>query len=371
MLFRSGSPEEAGRVVGGGIALFVLMGAAFTLLVPLFAGPLCRLMQAPEAAFAQTQSYVRICSLGSLFILSYNVLGSVFRGAGDGKTPLFTVAAASLFNVAGDLLLVAGFKLGAAGAAAATVAAQGLSVAVCLFAIRKKPLPFGFSKSYLRLDKKISGMIFHIGAPTALQSLLVNLSFLAILAIVNSMGVLYSAGVGVAEKLCGFIMLVPDAYMQALSVFVAQNIGAGNLPRANKALACGVGVSLFTSLFLAYGAFFHGQALASLFSSDPDIMYQASDYLKAYALDTLLVSFLFSFIGYYNGRGRAFFVMCQGLAGAFFVRIPVSYLMSRFPGATLFRIGLATPASSVVQILLCAGYFLWLAKKEPPMQKSC
>jgi putative MATE family efflux protein len=335
-----GSPDEAGRVIGGGAALFVWMGIAATLLVPFFAGPLCRLMQAPEAAFAQTQSYVRICALGSLFILSYNVLGSVFRGVGDSKTPLFTVAAASLFNVAGDLLLVAGLKLGAAGAAIATVAAQGLSVFICLLVVRKKTLPFAFSKEYLRLDQKISGAIFRLGAPVALQSLLVNISFLAILAIVNSMGVLYSAGVGVAEKLCGFIMLAPDAYMQALSVFVAQNIGAGNLPRANKALACGVGVSLFTSLFLAY------------------------------ALDTLLVSFLFSFIGYYNGRGKTLFVMCQGLAGAFFVRIPVSYLMSRLPNATLFRIGLATPASSVVQIFLCAVYFAALSRRPAPADES-
>lgn len=335
-----GSPDEAGRVIGGGAALFVWMGIAATLLVPFFAGPLCRLMQAPEAAFSQTQSYVRICALGSLFILSYNVLGSVFRGVGDSKTPLFTVAAASLFNVAGDLLLVAGLKLGAAGAAIATVAAQGLSVFICLLVVRKKTLPFAFSKEYLRLDQKISGAIFRLGAPVALQSLLVNISFLAILAIVNSMGVLYSAGVGVAEKLCGFIMLAPDAYMQALSVFVAQNIGAGNLPRANKALACGVGVSLFTSLFLAY------------------------------ALDTLLVSFLFSFIGYYNGRGKTLFVMCQGLAGAFFVRIPVSYLMSRLPNATLFRIGLATPASSVVQIFLCAVYFAALSRRPAPADES-
>lgn len=365
-----GSPDEAGRVIGGGAALFVWMGIAATLLVPFFAGPLCRLMQAPEAAFAQTQSYVRICALGSLFILSYNVLGSVFRGVGDSKTPLFTVAAASLFNVAGDLLLVAGLKLGAAGAAVATVTAQGLSVFICLLVVRKKTLPFAFSKEYLRLDQKISGAIFRLGAPVALQSLLVNISFLAILAIVNSMGVLYSAGVGVAEKLCGFIMLAPDAYMQALSVFVAQNIGAGNLPRANKALACGVGVSLFTSLFLAYAAFFHGQTLASLFSGDSAIVYQAADYLRAYALDTLLVSFLFSFIGYYNGRGKTLFVMCQGLAGAFFVRIPVSYLMSRLPNATLFRIGLATPASSVVQIFLCAVYFAALSRRPAPADES-
>ncbi len=92
--------------------------------------------------------------------------------------------------------------------------------------------------------------------------------------------------------------------------------------------------------------------------------------MRAYALDTLLVSFLFSFIGYYNGRGKTLFVMCQGLAGAFFVRIPVSYLMSRLPNATLFRIGLATPASSVVQIFLCAVYFAALSRRPAPADES-
>lgn len=363
-----GRPEEAGQIIGGSIGLFALLGLVMTLLVPLLAGPFCRLMNAPEDAFFQTRSYVRICGLGSLFILAYNVLGSVFRGIGDSKTPLFTVAAASVFNVAGDLLLVASFRLGAAGAAIATAAAQGFSVLICLLVARKKQLPFTLRRQDIRLDKQISGMIFHLGAPVALQDLLVSISFLAILAIVNAMGLLYSAGVGVAEKLCSFIMLVPSAYMQAMSVFVAQNIGAGNLHRANKALACGIGASLATSLLLAYAAFFHGQQLASLFSGDPDIIFQAADYLKAYAIDTLLVSFLFSFIGYYNGRGRTFFVMLQGLAGAFCVRIPVSFLMSRLPGASLFRIGLATPASSLVQILLCIGYLLWLQKREPQIK---
>lgn len=102
------------------------------LMVVLLAGAetLARLLHAPEEAFAETVEYIRICGGGSLFIVAYNVLGAVFRGIGDARTPLFTVMLACVINIGGDLLLVEGFHLGAAGAALATVAAQAVSVVV-------------------------------------------------------------------------------------------------------------------------------------------------------------------------------------------------------------------------------------------------
>ena len=203
-----------------------------------------------------------------------------------------------------------------------------------------------------------------MGFPIALQDGLVSLSFLAIIAIVNSLGLIASAGVGVAEKLCGFIMLVPSAFSQALSAIVAQNIGAGKQQRAVRTMLYGMAASLITGIFMASLAFFRGDLLAGLFSKEQDIILAGADYLKAYAIDTLIVSFLFCFIGYFNGCGRTAFVMLQGIAGAFLVRIPVSYLMSRTEKVSLFQIGLATPCSTVVQILLCLGYFLYLKKKK-------
>jgi len=177
--------------------------------------------------------------------------------------------------------------------------------------------------------------------------------------IVNSLGLVASAGVGVAEKICAFIMLVPSAFSQSLSAFVAQNIGAAKPERAKRAMLCGMLSSLALGCVMGYVAFFHGDWLASLFAREADVIAAAHDYLKAYAIDTLLVSFLFCFIGYFNGCGNTGFVMTQGLCGAFGVRIPVSFLMSRLPNVTLFRIGLATPSSTVVQIVLCLTFLWW------------
>lgn len=359
-----GKGEEAGSIIGSSIALFSLIAALLTAFTILGAGWLARITQVPEEAIPPSLSYIRMCGAGLCFITAYNVFGSIFRGMGDSKTPLMTVAIACAVNVAGDYLLVAVLGLGALGAAIATVCAQGVSVAVSLLVVSRRGLGFPFSPRDIRFHRVKVGCILRLGTPVALQDGLVSISFLVILSIVNSLGLVASAGVGVAEKLCGFIMLVPSAFSQSVTTFVAQNVGAGRLDRARKCLGQGILASLCFGVVIGYLSFFHGSVLAGLFNGDPAIVSAAADYLRAYAIDVLMTSFLFPFIGYFNGRGSTGFVMVQGLVGAFCIRIPVSFFMSRLLPVSLFRVGLATPCSSLAQILLCGGYFLWLRSKD-------
>lgn len=356
--------DEAGYVVGSAVTLFAIIAIMLTAVMLIAARPISSVMRAPVEAFEQTVTYVLICSSGAVLIVAYNVLGAVFRGIGDSKTPLMAVAIACAVNIAGDLLLIGVFQMGVAGAAIATVAAQGVSVLISLLVTAKRGLPFSFSLSYLLPQVRYVGQIMKLGTPVALQSALVSVSFMAITAIVNSLGVIASAGVGVAEKLCEFIMLVPSAFMQSLSAFVAQNIGARQPGRAKGSMLYGMGASMAFGVVLAYLSFFHGSLLCGIFTQDIQVVAAGSEYLKAYAVDTLLTSIMFCFAGYFNGCGKTTFVMVQGFVGAFLVRIPVSFLMSRLEPVSLFQVGLATPCSTAVQILLFAGYFLVLAKSE-------
>ena len=100
-------------------------------------------------------------------------------------------------------------------------------------------------------------------------------------------------------------------------------------------------------------AFFCGDTLAGIFSNQPDTVIDAWEYLKAYAIDCLMTCFLFCFIGYFNGIQKTTFVMVQGVCGAFLIRIPVAFLMQHYGNGSLFLIGLATPCSTIVQILMC------------------
>lgn len=360
-----GQPKEGGRIVGSGLLLFAAVGAVMTVITAVFSSSFASIMHAPAEAFALTADYIRICGLGSLVIIAYNLIGSVFRGLGDSRTPLITVAVACACNIAGDLLLVAGFHMGTKGAALATVAAQLISVLFSLALMRRKRLPFELSRESVRWDGRIIKRILRLGTPIALQDFLVGISFLVVLAIVNSLGLIASAGVGVAEKVCGFIMLVPSAFMQSMAAFVAQNRGAGKPKRAVQGLWSAVAVSTAAGVLMFYVTFFHGDLLAGIFASDVQVIAAAADYLKAYAIDCLLTCFLFCFIGFFNGMEYTGFVMFQGIAGAFFVRIPVAFIMSRQIPVSLFRVGLATPCSTLLQITMCfVCFIIWRRKQD-------
>ncbi|MBQ3664158.1 MAG: MATE family efflux transporter, partial [Clostridia bacterium] len=364
-----GRGKEGGEVVGTSICLFGVIASVLTVLIPLLSGPLSSVMNAPEEAFSRTASYIRICGFGSVFIISYNLIGSIFRGIGDSKTPLMTVLIACVCNIAGDLLLVAVFHMGASGAAAATVLAQAISVVASLLILRRKGLPFEFHREDIRFRAPVIKRITALGLPIAFQDVLIGISFLVLLAIVNGLGLVPSAGIGVAERVCGIIMLIPLAFMQAMAAFAAQNIGAGQYGRAKKALWYAIAVSALPAVCMFALNFFRGDLLARIFSNDPAVIAAGADYLKAYAIDCLLTCFLFCFIGFFNGMGMTRFVMVQGIAGAFLVRIPVGYLMSREVPVSMFHIGLATPCSTLLQVILCLTcYFLMdrrFRRREP------
>jgi len=356
--------DEAGEIVGVSVALFALIAAVITALMLTLVHPFARLMKTPAEAYDATIQYVIICSCGTIFIVAYNVLSGIFRGLGNSTLPLIFVAIACVVNIIGDIVLVAVLGMGAAGAAIATVLAQAVSVALSLIIIRRTKLPFRFKASYIRLKGMYIAGIVKLGAPIALQDVLTNLSFLVVNAVINNMGVVTSAGYGVAQKVTGFILLIPSAFGSAMSAFVAQNIGAGQPKRARKALLYGMGSALSVGVFMFILSFFFGDLLSIVFTKDAAVVSASAQYLKGFSFDCLLVCLLFCFTGYFNGCGRTMFVMLQGLVGALMVRMPVAYLMSLRAEPTLFSIGLATPLASFASIILCILYFRKTAAEQ-------
>ena len=359
-----GNRKDAGNVVGSGISIFAIIAVITTIVVVIFSSFITSLMQAPAEAFDSTVSYLKICGMGSIFIVAYNVIGGVFRGLGDSKTPLITVFIACVVNIIGDLIFVGVFKMASIGAAYATVLAQAVSVILSLILIKKNGVPFEFSKKSIRFHKPLTSQIIKFGAPISIQGVLVNLSFLVIMMIGNSMGVVASAGMGVAQKLVGFIMLIPLSFSQSVSAFVAQNYGAKKYDRAKKVLIYSVSASLCCGVVMFYLTFFHGNLLSQIFTKDEAVILASWDYMKSYGVDCLFTAIMFCMVGYFNGCGQTTFVMIQGVLGAFLVRIPVSYLMSKLEPVSLFKVGLATPASTFVQIILCVGFYIYLSKKS-------
>lgn len=356
-------PEQIGSVIGGAAVVFTIISVVLFIVMVFFARPISILMQAPEEAVTLTTSYVRICGSGIFFIVAYNLLSAIFRGLGDSKSPLLFVLIACIVNIIGDLVLVAGLHLDAAGAALATVSAQALSVVFAVILFIKKDLPFKMTKKDFHLNTQCKNFL-EIGLPLALQEFLTQLSFLALCAFINRLGLEASSGYGVACKIVNFAMLIPSALMQSLASFVSQNIGAGEYKRAKRCLFTGIGVGLTVGCFVFCLVMFKGDLLAGFFATEPAVIANAYDYLKGFALETLATAVLFSMIGYFNGTNKTLWVMAQGLFQTLLVRLPLAYYMSIQPDASLMKIGLAAPISTLVGVVLNICFYTYLNHSE-------
>lgn len=357
-------PKEAGNAAGTTILLFAVLGVVLTVLLEVFAGNIVSILQVPEASVDKTIMYIRICSGGILIIIAYNVISGVLRGVGNANLPFIFVGIACVVNIVGDLLLVGVFRMDVAGAAIATVAAQLVSVIASLTVLKKQRLPISFSGRQCKLFGSELRMILNVGVPIALQEAMVQISFLVINSIVNNMGLMPSAGYGVAQKIVSFIMLVPSSVMQSVSAFVAQNIGAGQKERAKQSYLTAMLTGCCVGIFIFFAGFFGGGLISSLFTDDAEVIAQSAAYLKGFSAECILTCILFSSIGYFNGRGNSIPVMIQGITSAFLIRIPVSVFMSKLPHTSLTMVGLATPITTIYGICFFMICFAWMRKKE-------
>ncbi|MFR6538644.1 MAG: MATE family efflux transporter [Lachnospiraceae bacterium] len=355
--------ESIGAVLGGAVAVFAVVSAVLFALLVFLAKPISVLMQAPQEALTLTASYVRICGCGIFFIVAYNLLAAIFRGLGDSKSPLLFVLVACIVNIIGDLVFVAGFHLDAAGAALATVMAQAVSVACAIGLLVKKKLPFTVQKSDFGFNPQCRKFL-SIGLPLALQEFLTQLSFLALCAFVNRLGLEASSGYGVACKIVNFAMLIPSSLMQSMASFVSQNVGAGNQKRARKAMFTGIGIGLVFGCAVFALVMLKGDLLSGIFTTDAAVIANGFAYLKGFAPETIVTAVLFSMIGYFNGNNQTLWVMVQGLVQTLLVRLPFAYMMSIQPNASLTKIGLAAPVSTTVGIILNVLFYLYLSRKK-------
>ena len=374
--FAMGSTVLIGRSVGAGdrkgiagavsttFAVFAVLAAALTALLLLFTGPIIAVLKVPEAAVPEAAAYMRICFAGVIFITAYNVVSAVFRGLGDTRRPMYYVAAAGVLNVGLDWLLVGPLHMGAGGAAAATVASQGISVLLGLFALRKYHSD-AFHRS-ARPDADHAGRILQVGGPIALQEGLIQVSFLVITMIANSRGVEVAAAVGIVEKVISFLFLVPSAMLSTVSALSAQNAGAGRHDRSRQILRIGCMVCA------GFGAavFVLCQPLAphivALFVRQGDnietVVRLGGQYLRTYSLDCMLAGIHFCFSGFFSAYGKSGYSFLHNIISIVTFRIPGAWAAAAFFPQTLYPMGIAAPMGSLLSVVICI--FLYRAGRE-------
>lgn len=356
-----GNDNQSARIIGTSTWIFAALALGLTLLLLTGAPTLTRALHAPVEAYQRTVHYIMICGAGTVFVVGFNVLNGIFCGLGDAKTPLYFVMIACAVNIVADYVFIAHVGLGAEGAAVATIAAQAVSVVFAL-ALIKRRLPFEMHRADFGAERALAVNILKLGIPVALLRMANEISYLIILGFVNTLGVVASSGVGIAEKLVMFILLIPTAYMSAVSAFVAQNTGAGQHARARQTLWVGMMTAAVIGGAMAYLSFFHGDALSRLFIGDVAVIAASAEFLKATALECFILSMAYCYDGYFNGIEKTTFVMVQGIIAALCVRIPYAYYASIQPAPSLFNIGLSTALAAAFMFVVCSGYYAWHRK---------
>ena len=353
--------KDASETVGTMFTMLGIAGAVLTVLMILLADPLLRLLNTPEDAYEHAKTYLIICTCGTLFIFGYNAISSIQRGLGDSVRPLIFVGVACVVNIFLDLWLVKGKNMGAAGAAWATVIAQGISLILAALYLSRNKFIFDFRMRSFRIHRDKMNLMIKLGIPSSVQSIIVNVSFLVMTAVVNGMGSLgydaakASGAVGVVGKFNSFAILPAVAMSSSVSAFAAQNIGAGKHERAKKSLYVGTVIALSISAALFALVQIAPETIVSIFNEDPQVCAYGVEYIKTFSFDFLFVAVLFCCNGLIMGAGHTKFTLLTGSLSSLLLRIPVAVLFGKVLGWGLSGVGLACPAASLISL----GLGIW------------
>ncbi len=360
----SNDKKEASKVIGTSTLFFIGVSILLTILLQFLVSPIVSIMNTPTEAVSETILYLRICFAGIPFITAYNVISGIFRGIGDSKSPLFFVFVACVVNVVLDFVFIGAMDLGAAGAALGTVLGQTVSVIISFIAIRRMDLGFKITKSDFFLNSSILKKILSVGTPVALQDGFIQVAFLIITVIANSRGLTDAAAVGIVEKIISFLFLVPSAFLSAISAITAQNMGAGKPERARKTLRYGLIITMSWGLFVAIYNQFLPNTLVGLFTKDAAVLVAGCAYLRSYSIDTFFAAIHFCFSGYFTGDQKSGISFLHNFLSVTLIRVPGTYLASKMFPDTLFPMGLAAPAGSLLSSIICIGFYVYYRKTE-------
>jgi len=268
--FGADDREDLHQSINAALAVSVLLGIVFTVGGVIATPWLMRAMSIPEDIWEPTRVYCSVYFSGLWAMVLYNMLAGILRALGDSRRPLYVLILCCVVNIVGDLLLVGVFHMGVGGAAAATVAAQIVSVVAVCFLLNRSLGGGLFKKENRHLRKQSFADMLRKGLPLAIQSILFPIANSIIQASVNTMGTDAIAAWGICGKLDLLIWLVADSMSPALTTYIAQNIGAGKYDRVRKGAVTGTLMSAVTVAFISLILYFGSGLFGSWFISSKD-----------------------------------------------------------------------------------------------------
>ena len=356
--------RRAAACFGNTVTLFMGVSLALTAVLLLLRNGIVAAMSTPAEAVEGTAAYLTVCFIGIPFITAYNIISSIFRGLGDSKSPMYFIAVACAANIAFDYLFMGALHMGPVGAALGTTLAQAVSVAVSLAVILRRKTGIAPRRADLKPRRSVMGALLRVGVPIAMQDGLIQIAFIVITVIANRRGLTDAAAVGIVEKIISFLFLVPSSMLSTVSALGAQNIGAGKPERARQTLRYAIIITVAFGLCVVLLMQVLAEPVVALFTDGADVARMGGQYMRGYVWDCVFAGIHFCFSGYFCACGRSELSFLHNITAIVLVRIPGVYLTSKVFADTLFPMGLATAAGSLVSVIICLIAYRVIARKE-------
>lgn len=359
-----GNEARVKQTIGTTLTVFAGVALFLTVVMLAFERPLLTILRTPEESFGLTMQYVAVCLLGNIFICGYNAISAVLRGYGDSARPMMFVGIACVINIIFDFVFVKYCGLNVTGTALATVLSQGVSMFISVAYLKKHDFLFDFKPASFRPVWSIVKKLAYVGIPISFQELMVRISFLYLMAMMNTCGVYAASVVGIGSKYDVFAMLTSTSMASALAALTAQNMGAGKPERARKSLWYSLGIAVAVSCLFWVWAQVNPQSMIGVFTGDSNVIAAGVPFFRSCSYDYIMTALVFVLNGYLNGQQKTVWTMVSCTFGAVCLRIPMVYYFAKYFGNDLGMLGKIAPVVSGIMACYTFVYVCYEGRKH-------
>lgn len=303
--FGADDKKNVEKAIHTAICFALISGIGLTIIGSILAPQILKLMGTPASVFENAVIYVRIYFAGIITIVMYNAASGIFQAVGDSKRPLYFLIVSSIINVVLDLLFVVVFKMGIGGAALATVIAQAVSAILAFRHLMRANEVYKVSIKKLAIHMDMLKQILQFGIPSGVQNSVIALANIVVQSNINAFGAVAVAGCGSYSKIEGFVFIPITSFAMSMTVFIGQNLGAGQYERAKKGTRFGITASMLLAETIGILFFITAPHLVALFNRDPEVIAYGTLQARTIALFFFLLAFSHCIAGILRGAGKS------------------------------------------------------------------
>ena len=318
--------ESLSYTVGNCILLILLSSVIVTAVGIAVTRPLLELLHTPDAIIDWCTSYLWILFAGSTGMAFYNIISGVLRGLGDAISALIYLVLATILNIVLDIFFVARLGLGVNGVALATIIAQAVSAVLCVRRLFQLTDMFDMGFRYMKWKTRYGGGIIRLGLPSGVTQAILSMSMILVQSLTNQFGPQFIASNVIVMRVDGFAMLPNFSFGTALTTYVGQNIGAGNMKRVTKGARQGLILSLGISAAVVALLLIFGRGLMSIFTNTDELVDLSMSLLRILAAGYSAMAVIQTLAGVMRGAGDTVTPMWLSIAQTLFIRVPAAYL---------------------------------------------